>query len=181
MRLVGVLPMGYALSLVLTLNTAVAQADAADSVANGVFLVAARNMRDPNFKETVVLITQPPGSGPFGVIINRPLEYRLSALFPENETLQDRDDVLYFGGPVRRQTLIFLVRSNQALPRAAHVLGDVYFTSDFSWVEGMLKRCRCATRLARVCGLRGVGTGPVAERNRQGRMACGPGRCRYHF
>lgn len=133
MRLFGVL--AYAWCLILPMN-----ASAAETAANGVFLVATRNIRDANFKESVVLITQPPGSGPFGVIINRPLAQRVGTLFPGNETLEGRDDMLYSGGPVERRSLIFLVRSNRAPPRAAHVLSDVYFTSDFSWVEGMLKR-----------------------------------------
>jgi len=139
MRILGVL-VCYALSLMLPVNATVRHAAAAEAAANGVFLVATRGIRDPAFKESVVLITQPQGSGPVGVIINRPLAHRVSALFPGNEALQGRDDVVYFGGPVARQELVFLVRSNQAPPRAARVLNDVYFTSDAAWIDGMLRR-----------------------------------------
>ena len=155
MRLFGVLAC-YAWCLMLPMT-----ASAAETAANGVFLVAARDMRDPNFKETVVLITQPPGSGPIGVIINRPLSYRLSELFPENETLQGRDDVMYFGGPVRRQSLIFLVRSKQAPPRAAHVLGDVYLTQDFTGIEGLLKRADAVPGLRVYAGYAGWALGQL--------------------
>jgi putative transcriptional regulator len=138
MRILGVL-VCCALSLTLPATSTVRHAAAAEPLANGVFLVAARNMRDPRFKESVVLITHPQGSGPFGVIINRPLAYRVSALFPGNDTLQGRDDVVYFGGPVRRRVVIFLVRSNEAPPHAAHVLADVYITQDFDWIDAKLK------------------------------------------
>lgn len=136
MKLPGVLVLCLLLSMTATVSSAVA----AEAVANSIFLVAARDLRDPNFKESVVLITQPQGSGPFGVIINRPLAHRVSALFPDNEALQGRDDVVYFGGPVGRQSLVFLARTRQAPPRGTRVLNDVYFTPDSAWFDSMLKR-----------------------------------------
>lgn len=139
MRLHGALACS-ALLLMLSLTATVRDAAAAEAAANGVFLVATREIRDPHFKETVVLITQPQGSGPFGIIINRPLRHRVSALFPGNELLQGRDDVVFFGGPVGRQSLVFLARTNQAPPRATRVLNEVYFTPDAAWFESMLQR-----------------------------------------
>ena len=113
---------------------------AAEMSANGIFLVAKRDLRDPNFMETVVLVTHPQRGGPYGVIINRPLNYRLSEVFPENAALKGRKDVLYFGGPVAREGLVFLVRAPKPPPRAVPVLQDVYFASDPDWIEGLLKR-----------------------------------------
>ncbi len=129
MRLLSVL-MWSALCLMLIMTATMRNAAAEETAANGVFLVATRDIRDPNFKESVILITHPQDSGPFGVIINRPLAHRVSALFPGNAALQGRDDVVYSGGPVGRQTLVFLVRTTQAPPRGTRVLNDVYFTPD---------------------------------------------------
>jgi putative transcriptional regulator len=108
--------------------------------ANAVFLVASPALQDPNFRETVVLVTHPREGGPWGVIINRPLEYRLSEVFTEYETLRDRKDVLFSGGPVMREGLVFLVQSSKPPPRAIPVLRDVHFISDLDWIDALLQR-----------------------------------------
>jgi len=116
------------------------RAPGAEDVANAVFLIASPELKDPNFRETVVLVTHPREGGPWGVIINRPLDHRLSEVFTEYETLKNRKDVLFFGGPVAREGLVFLVRSVEPPPRAVAVLPDVYFISDIDWIEGLLQR-----------------------------------------
>jgi putative transcriptional regulator len=126
--------------LLASMLSAPPQALAAESMASGIFLVARRDMGDPNFQQTVVLVTHPPQGGPYGVIINRPLNYRLSEVFPERDALKDRKDLLYFGGPVAREGLVFLVRLPKPPPRAIRVLADVYFTFDPDTIDGLLKR-----------------------------------------
>ena len=115
-------------------------ASAAEMQANAVFLVASRELRDPNFRETVVLVTHPRQGGPWGVIINRPLPQPLSEVFPDHETLKGRKDVLYFGGPVARDGLVFLARSAKPPPRSVPVLRNVYFTGDADWIDSHLKQ-----------------------------------------
>jgi putative transcriptional regulator len=113
---------------------------AAEGEANAIFLVAKPALADPNFRETVVLVTHPRRGGPWGVIINRPLQHRLSEALPDIESLKGRKDVLFFGGPVRRQGLVFLVRQPKAPPGAALLLRDVFFTSDTGLIASLLKR-----------------------------------------
>lgn len=117
-----------------------AAAIAAERAANAIFLVASRELNDPNFRQTVILVTHPRQGGPWGVIINRPLGQRLSEVFADQETLKDRKDVLYFGGPVARQGLVFLVRTDSPPPRSVALLRDVYFTGDTDWIEEQFKR-----------------------------------------
>src|SRR5688500_13764159 len=100
-------------------------AAAAEIEASGVFLVAKRELQDPNFRETVVLVTQPRQGPPWGVIINRPLTHVLSDVLPDQPTLKGRKDVLFFGGPVMRQGLVFLVRDSNPPEHSAVVLRDV--------------------------------------------------------
>lgn len=107
---------------------------------NGIFLVARRGIADPNFRETVVLVTQPPRGGPVGLIVNRPLGRRLSELFPGHEALASSPDVLFEGGPVARDTLFFLVRASEPPPRAFAVLRGVYLTGDLELLERLLQR-----------------------------------------
>jgi putative AlgH/UPF0301 family transcriptional regulator len=42
----------------------------------GLFLIAEPSLRDPNFRETVILITHHNSTGTMGVIINRPTTTR---------------------------------------------------------------------------------------------------------
>ncbi len=100
-----------------------------------VFLVAAEQIRDPNFAHSVVLLTYESGGQPFGVIINRPLHHRLDEIFPEHPQLRDRHEELYFGGPVARGALVFLLRSADPPPHGIPAFGDVYFTGDVAWIN----------------------------------------------
>ena len=124
------------LSVALLLQAALAHA-AQTPLANGVFLVAKPELADPNFRETVLLITQPvPGGGPLGVILNRPLAARLSTTFPEIGAVPGEFDPIYGGGPVSRNQLIFLVRTRDSGASGLRVLDDVYLSGD----PGLLKR-----------------------------------------
>ena len=90
--------MRFALRFLLILASIAGPASAAEGDANAIFLVASVEMRDPNFRETVVLVTHPREGAPWGVIINRPLEQRLSEIFTEFEILKAHKDTLFFGG-----------------------------------------------------------------------------------
>jgi putative transcriptional regulator len=101
------------------------------ALANGIFLVAKPELPDPNFRETVILITQPvAGSGPLGVIVNRPLAARLSDAMPGAGAIPESANQIYAGGPVARNRVLFLVRSREPAERSLRVLDDVYLSGD---------------------------------------------------
>ena len=126
--------------LVLTAVASGWSATAADTPANAIFLVAKRELADPNFEKTVVLVTYPPSGTPFGVILNRPLADRLSEVFSDQPSLKGRKEVLFFGGPVAREGLVFLVRSSQPPSGAMMVLRDAFFTADVDLIESLFQR-----------------------------------------
>ena len=136
----ALLRMRIHLEVFLILAALTVPAGAAEGDANAIFLVASPELSDPNFRETVVLVTHPREGAPWGVIINRPLEHPLSEVFTDIETLKERKDVLFLGGPVSRGGLVFLVRTREPPPRAVEVLHGVYFVGDVEWIEGMLRR-----------------------------------------
>ncbi len=101
------------------------------ALANGIFLVAKPELPDPDFRETVVLITQPDaGNGPLGVILNRPLAARLSDAFPDGVAIPAASEQIYAGGPVARNRMLFLLRADTAPPRSLRVLDDLFLTGD---------------------------------------------------
>jgi len=122
--------------LVLPAMSASAQQDLP---ANGLLLVAKPSLSDPNFSRTVVLVTQTEDGGTVGVIVNRPTTLKLQQfLSGEFDTSNYRDPV-YVGGPVMRQALVVLFRS-EATPAAPafHVLKDVYLTMHPDNIERLL-------------------------------------------
>ena len=96
---------------------------------NGVFLVAKPGLLDPNFRRTVVLVTQAPDFSTVGVILNRPTRLTLQQILPEDFPRAGYRDPVFFGGPVMREALVavFLADTAPAAP-AFHVLKDLYLT-----------------------------------------------------
>src|ERR1035437_5836996 len=69
---------------------------------NGVFLVATPALVDPNFRHSVVLVTQAPDGSTVGFIVTRPGRPSLPEILPDNEMLKRFTEPLYPGGPVKR-------------------------------------------------------------------------------
>lgn len=136
-------------------------AAASEPIANGVFLVASPDMGDPRFREAVVLVTQPEEGGPFGVIINRPLDRRLADVLPEYEALKSREDVVYYGGPVAPSGLLFLVRSTDAVPGATRVLADAWLLNDPEAVGRLLAQPSSVQRWRAYSGYAGWAPGQL--------------------
>lgn len=115
---------------------------AAEAPAAGKFLVASRDLRDPNFAKTVVLLVDYSDQGALGVIINRPLARGLDEVLPEVDGLQDRDDHLWLGGPVAQWQLVFLARLPRLPAGARPVVDDVVFSTSRGLLEEMLEQER---------------------------------------
>ena len=111
----------------------------ADKSANGVFLVAKPQMSDPNFRQTVVLVTQMPNGSTVGFIINRPGRRSLAEILPDNEALRQFKEPFYQGGPVELPGMFAVFRSKENPPGALRVLDDVSFALDPAVVETLLK------------------------------------------
>ncbi len=96
---------------------------------NGLLLVAKPELADPNFRRTVVLVTQAEDASTVGVILNRPLKAKLSELLPEDAASANYKEPLFFGGPVMRRAIVALFRADTP-PRAPafHVLRNLYLT-----------------------------------------------------
>ena len=86
---------------------------------NGVLLVAKPELTDPNFRETVVLVTQTEDAHTVGVILNRPTE----------ERVEGHAEPLYAGGPVMARVVVALFDAENApLANAFRILKRVWLT-----------------------------------------------------
>lgn len=113
--------------------------DSKEELAKGKFLVASRRLRDPNFKETVVLLIDYGRDGAMGLVINRPTEVKLATVFPDIEELKERKDTIYVGGPVAVNQLLMLVRTPKLPEESQQVTQDVYISSSWKVLERLMK------------------------------------------
>ena len=98
-------------------------------LATGKILVARRQMLDPNFAETVILLVHYDEKGTVGLIINHPTKIPLSRLTKEFNGVKGRADPLYLGGPVERSGVMALVRSRTKPEDGKLVFADIYMIS----------------------------------------------------
>src|SRR5436190_10644428 len=105
-----------------------------------ILLVARAELRDSNFKNSVVLVMNNIGPAPAGVIINRPTSIAVSRLFPDLERLAQLDDKVYFGGPVEIASVSFLFRADTPPEHATQVLDGVYVSPNGELLRKLLAR-----------------------------------------
>jgi putative transcriptional regulator len=115
---------------------------------SAILLIAKPGLADPNFRETVVLVTRTPDAQMVGVILNRPTELKLSELWRESANTANYSDAVFFGGPVMRRTVISLFSSPEPpVAPAFPVLKDVYLSMHPGNVEPLLASRGRAYRL----------------------------------
>ncbi len=104
----------------------------------GKLLIASRNMRDPRFRETVVLVVDYGKGGAAGLILNRPLDVRLAELMPDLPMLGKRKDKVFYGGPVEGHKMFLLIRSTKNVEESSKVLTGVHVSRSRTVLERML-------------------------------------------
>jgi putative transcriptional regulator len=106
---------------------ALASAKADDELAPGKLLVAGRELGDPNFAESVILLVDYDAHhGAMGLIVNRRTDVPLSRLFRDIKEAKSRTDQAYVGGPVELTTVLALLKSAVKPGDAQRVFADVY-------------------------------------------------------
>ena len=110
----------------------------AEKTPNGVFLIAKPALVDPNFRRTVVLVTQAPNGTTVGFIINRPGRRSLAQILPDNEVFKRFTEPLYLGGPVDAAGLFAVFRAKEKPEGALSVLDGVSFALDPAVVEAVM-------------------------------------------
>ena len=89
-------------------------------------LVAKRELPDPHFAKTVVLLIRYDAEGAVGLILNRRTDVPLSRVFEGLKAAKERSDPAYLGGPVETSTAFALLQWPAKLEGAEQVLDGVY-------------------------------------------------------
>jgi putative transcriptional regulator len=95
----------------------------------GQLLVASPGLFDPNFRRTVVLVTEHTEDGAAGLVLNRPTESEVSEIVPALESLVDDGEPVFMGGPVQPNGVLVLGEFLDPDDAAVPLFGSLGFPS----------------------------------------------------
>src|SRR5579871_276065 len=108
-------------------------------LASGSFLVSSRDLNDPNFAQTVILLLRyDEDEGAMGLIVNRRGDVPLSRVFEDIKQAKGRKDPAYLGGPVEPDNVLALVKSSTKIADAQRVFSGVYLIAEKELLEKTL-------------------------------------------
>src|SRR5438309_931029 len=137
------------------LRLVAAQSTAAGDLGSGRLLVATRELSDPNFAKTVVLLVHYDEEGVLGLILNRQTEVPISRVFRELKEAKDRTDTVYAGGPVERTAVLALLHAKVKPDEAETVLKDVCLISNQALLQKTIVAGSESTRVRVYLGYAG--------------------------
>ena len=104
----------------------------------GSLLVASRNLADPNFAQTVILLVHYDPEGVVGLILNRCTDVPLSRVLEGFKAAEGRSDPAYLGGPLQTTVLFALLQSAAKLDGAEQIFDSVYLISKKALFEQII-------------------------------------------
>src|SRR5215472_5975807 len=114
------------------------QSNDARDLGAGKLLVASRELQDPNFAKTVILLVHFDGQDVVGLILNRRTDVALSRVLEGLQGAKDRSDQAYLGGPVEIPTVFALLQSPAKIEGGEPVFSGVHLISTRTLLEQTL-------------------------------------------
>jgi putative transcriptional regulator len=124
----------------------------------GQLLLASPALFDPNFRRTVVLVTEHTEEGAAGLVLNRPSETAVADAVPDLLPLVSEEERVYVGGPVQESAVLVLAEFEDPEEAALLVVDDIGFLpgdGDFDLLAGATRRVRV------IAGYAGWGPGQL--------------------
>jgi len=101
----------------------------------GRLLVSVPFLNDLFFGRSVVLLTEHNQLGSAGLILNKPLDTKISSAvknFPEF------DSKLFLGGPVENSALFYLHTAADRIPNSSKIFKDLYWGGDYEVLKSII-------------------------------------------
>ena len=108
------------------------------SACQGRFLVASRDLLDPNFTRTVVLLVDYNSQGALGVIVNRPTEIRVRRFSSRDHRAAERNDTVWLADRWPSGGRCFWPVPRKKLEDTQSVLDEVVFTASREVPESLI-------------------------------------------
>jgi putative transcriptional regulator len=131
------------------------------TLAAGKLLVAARDLPDPNFAETVILLAEFSKDGAMGLIVNRRTEVTVARLLPGLRHASGAGSRAFFGGPVAPGGVLALLRHRGVRTDSRRVLNDVHLVNTREVLEELVSSGADASRFRIYVGYAGWGAGQL--------------------
>jgi putative transcriptional regulator len=125
----------------------------------GHLLIASPSLHDPNFRRTVVLVTEHNDEGAAGLVLNRPSPASVSELVPQLEELVEEEEQVWLGGPVQPNAVLVLGEFVDPDDAAVPLFGSLGFPS----LEEPEEVLPATTRRRVFAGYAGWGAGQLED------------------
>ncbi|MFW6224618.1 MAG: YqgE/AlgH family protein [Bacteroidota bacterium] len=102
----------------------------------GRLLISEPFLRDLFFKRSVVLLADHDSDGSFGLILNKPVEFRL------NEVIQNFpqfDVPVFMGGPLNTESIFFIHTYGESISQSYEILPGLYWGGDINDVRKLIE------------------------------------------
>ncbi len=147
--------------------------------AKGKFLVSEPFLEDPNFKRSVILLSEHNDEGTVGFILNKPVDAMI------NDAITDFppfDSNIYFGGPVQTDTLHYIHVIGEKLPESKKIMNGIYWGGDFDILKLMIEAGQVKPSDIRFyVGYSGWGSAQLAKEIKEQSWILAPGNKQFTF
>jgi putative transcriptional regulator len=106
----------------------------------GKLLVANEKVRDPRFMRTVILLVNYGYRGAAGLIVNHPIDMKLSHVLPKVKGIGKSNEKLYFGGPVGMNQITMLIQSENEPEESGKIFDHIYGSKSLALLEQMIEK-----------------------------------------
>ncbi|QXV64906.1 YqgE/AlgH family protein [Mucilaginibacter sp. 21P] len=103
--------------------------------AAGRLLISEPFMADPNFKRSVIVLTEYSEGGAMGFVLNHQTEYMLGDILPD---LSYSEIPVYAGGPVAANTLHYIHRVPEKIENGIEIASGIYWGGDFEQIKELI-------------------------------------------
>jgi len=101
----------------------------------GHLLISEPFMLDPNFKRSVIILTEYSETGAVGFVLNHQSDYLLGDILPDTSY---SEMPVYIGGPVGLNTLHFIHSRPDLIPNSIEITENLYWGGDFEVVKQLV-------------------------------------------
>lgn len=106
-------------------------------LAPGVLLLAEPFMDSPEFRRSVVLVTEHNEKGTMGFILNRKLAIKTAQAV---EDFPEFDNTLFYGGPVSTELLFYIHSLGNMLEGSIEIMDGIYMGGDFETLKELMRQ-----------------------------------------
>lgn len=137
----------------------------------GSFLVAASQLRDPNFYRSVVLMLEHSPESAMGLIVNRPSAITVGKVLAQHNPVNSLNAPVFQGGPVSENSL-FVLHNNLSLAQGdQEIAPGVFLVGSESSFDELIRKEQPANKgilFRLVCGYAGWGAGQLEQELQRG-------------